>query len=187
MAKRYFSKLIFGYRSQTGKPTDINEFIIESLKLLPSGLLQESNISKSFPKEAVFQHLLMNAFAKCTPVECSIYPEFSEIFPEDYEEAYLIEKIDGAIDFYINGDIRWGIEILVQGDRIGKHLDRFSENGRYKSLKVKDYAVIDFRFGDVTKINLYPKKITVFFHDKNYSSFKCIIGENPQPKIFNIN
>jgi hypothetical protein len=38
-------------------------------------------------------------------------------------------SVSGEIDFYLNGKLRWGIELLVGGDGIGEHLSRFRQLG----------------------------------------------------------
>jgi hypothetical protein len=50
--------------------------------------------------------------------------------------------INGAIDFFLNSSLRWGIEMLVSGDGIGEHLSSFNPpGGKYVALDVNDYAV----------------------------------------------
>jgi hypothetical protein len=49
------------------------------------------------------------------------------------------------LDFYIDGDIQLGFELLRNGVKINGHLDRFdAENGIYKDIPHDDYAVLDF-------------------------------------------
>jgi hypothetical protein len=56
------------------------------------------------------------------------------------------QKIDGEVDFYLNGNLRWGIELLFDFWRVGEHISRFCpSNGKYISLDVTDYAVVDCR------------------------------------------
>ena len=51
----------------------------------------------------------------------------------------------GFLDFYIDGDIQWGFELLRNGVKINGHLNRFdAENGIYKDIPLRDYAVLDF-------------------------------------------
>ncbi|KAJ1564934.1 hypothetical protein HK096_005462, partial [Nowakowskiella sp. JEL0078] len=47
---------------------------------MSSSVLRNSTV-EGFPKEATFQHLLMNSLARFTPPHCSICPELSKIFP----------------------------------------------------------------------------------------------------------
>lgn len=102
-----------------------------------------------FPKEAVFQHLFMEGLARFASPECYICPELSRIFPNDTQPGELIYTvyklkiiafysnnvstciegaIDGEIDLYLNGSLRWGIELSVNGIGIGEHMARVSES-----------------------------------------------------------
>ena len=51
----------------------------------------------------------------------------------------------GYLDFYIDGDIQLGFELLRNGVRINGHLNRFdADNGIYRDIPLRDYAVLDF-------------------------------------------
>jgi hypothetical protein len=47
----------------------------------------------------------------------------------------------GFLDFYVNGGLNWGIELLREGDRATEHAARFREGGIYSAMKVnlKEY------------------------------------------------
>ncbi len=96
--------------------------------------------------------------------------------------------ISGFIDFYIDGDIRWGIEILTKGDRIEDHLARCSQDGgKYAALEMRDYVVLDFRRGNIqtiSKVNRDPKRMTVIFPPNNFGKCTVIVGNSLIP--FNI-
>jgi hypothetical protein len=84
------------------------------------------------------------------------------------------EAIRGEIDFYLHSELKWGIELLVNGDRISEHMDRFGPNGKYAGLGVKDYAVVDLRGsvdGKPTNVQRREKRYTAFFDPKDFS--KC--------------
>jgi hypothetical protein len=52
----------------------------------------------------------------------------------------------GFIDFYINYQVQWAVELLRLGDSIKVHIDRFHPvNGSYRELSTKDYIVVDLR------------------------------------------
>ena len=118
-----------------------------------------------------------------TPPSCYICPELSKIFPSNANDTSK-SPINGAIDFYLNGGIRWGIELLVNGGGIGEHINRFTPpDGKYVSLGVKDYVVVDFRKAKSTRSRnslSHPKRITVFFMTEDYRSVECLFGENPE-------
>lgn len=148
---------------------------------MSSTVLKSSTVPGDFPKEAVFQHLFMEGLALHTPPDCSICPELSKIFPSD-SNRNSGQAIAGEIDFYLNGSLRWGIELLVNGDRIGEHHSRFSPpNGKYVSLAVNDCAIMDFRrsaTGEPTDISQHPNRVSVFFKNDDYSVAKCLFGED---------
>ena len=180
LAKRYYFKWIFPNRSQTA-PSSLRELIRKVVSNMPSTVLKNSTLPGDFPKEAVFQHLFMEGLALHTPPHCSTCPELSKIFPHD-TNLNSQQAIAGEIDFYLNGSLRWGIELLVNGDGIGEHLSRFSPpNGKYVSLAVNDYAIVDFRrnaTGQPTDISKHPNRVSVFFKNGDYSVAQCLFGED---------
>lgn len=136
-----------------------------------------------FPKEAIFQHLFLAGLAAETPPYVCICSELGKRFPRSPEEKSL--EISGEIDFYVDGNIRWGIELLTKGDRKEEHLVRCRpDGGKYASLEMLDYAVVDFRRGGnltISKIKLDPKRMTVVFPFDSFQTCKVIIGLNPEP------
>lgn len=69
----------------------------------------------------------------------------------------------------MNGDLKFGIELLKQGDGDGEHIARFGLSGKYESLEAKDYAVVDFRpmiNGKPTNVQRQEHRITVFFSER---------------------
>ena len=62
-----------------------------------------------------------------------------------HPEVGAIYGSTGYLDFYIDGDIQLGFELLRNGVKINGHLNRFdAENGIYKDIPLDDYAVLDF-------------------------------------------
>ena len=180
LAKRYFFKWIFPNRSEDA-PSSLQELIKNVISNMSSTILKNSTLPGDFPKEAVFQHLFMEGLALNTPPHCCICPELSKIFPPD-SNLNSPQEIAGEIDFYLNGDLRWGIELLVNGGGIGEHLSRFSPpNGKYVSLAVNDYAIVDFRrnaTGQPTSISKNNNRVSVFFKNDDYSVAQCLFGED---------
>jgi hypothetical protein len=180
LAKRYYFNWIFPNRSQNS-PSSLRELIRKVVSSMSSTVLKNSTLSGDFPKEAVFQHLFMEGLILHTTPGCSICPELSKIFPLD-TNLNSQHSITGEIDFYLNGNLRWGIELLVNGAGIGEHLSRFTPpDGKYVPLSVKDYAVVDFRTnetGEPTNISKHPNRVSVFFKNDDYSVAQCIFGED---------
>jgi len=116
--------------------------------------------------------------------------------------AFLDDKNEAKfLDFYINNSLCWGIELLREGDRVGEHLDRFTEKGQYSSLlsfvslfdyeyilvsftrKIKNWAVIDFRSEKMISRKHHPNYIVASYNE-NYS---CISVRWPDEQVFQIN
>jgi hypothetical protein len=182
LALKYYSKWFFPNRSCT-KPSSLRSLIVNAIGNMSASLLQQSTVNQDdFPKEATFQHLFMEGLALSTEPTCVICPELSKVFPPP--TCASTERIHGEVDFYLNGTLRWGLELLVNGDRITEHIDRFGSNGKYSLLAVNDYAVIDFRgnkTGNVTNIVPNPKRITAFFKLGDFSTCTCIFGLDKEP------
>ena len=184
LAKRYYFKWIFPNRCEEN-PSSLTELIKNAISNMSATTLENSTVSGDFPKEAVFQHLFMEGLATFTPPDCCICPELSKIFPEP-ASSKTQNVIAGEIDFYLNGNLRWGIELVVNGDRIGEHIDRFAvPRGKYAPLAVNGYAVVDFRASSTglpTEIKPHENRITVFFEKGgDYSIAQCIFGLNKDP------
>ena len=114
----------------------------------------------------------------------SVLPELSKSFisPND--------KLPGAVDFYIDGESTWGIELLVNGNEFGHHIDRFGPNGKYSLLGLSDYIVIDFRpfnMGEIPAIMKHPKRLTVFFELGDFTQCRCIFGESKEIMVLKLN
>ncbi|KAJ3120116.1 hypothetical protein HK098_004875, partial [Nowakowskiella sp. JEL0407] len=145
LARRYFIKWLFPQRASKD-PTSLRILVEKCIRSMSASLLLNSTVPDAkFSKEATFQHLAMRGLAGNTSPSCAICPELSKIYPDSSTPG---GSIKGEIDFYLNGNLRWGIELLVNGSGIGEHLQRFSKKGKYEPLKVKDYLVVDFREND---------------------------------------
>ena len=61
---------------------------------------------------------------------------------------------------YVDGPLRWGFELVVQGREIQEHMKRFRKNtgGKYAPLRMTKYAVIDFRQSKGGKVSNDLKK-----------------------------
>ncbi|KAJ3262330.1 hypothetical protein HK103_002744 [Boothiomyces macroporosus] len=184
LAKRYYFKWVFPNRSKTA-PSSLQELIRNVVSNMSSTVLKNCTLPGDLPKEAVFQHLFMEGLALYTPPSCSICPELSKIFPSN-TNLNAQQTIPGEIDFYLNGGLRWGIELLINGAGISEHISRFTPpNGKYVLLNVKDYAVVDFRRNESGQPSKHPNRISVFFKNDDYSVARCVFNE--VPTVFSIN
>jgi hypothetical protein len=161
---------------------NLTNLLITAIKQISVSILRQSvvNYKTDFPKEATFQNILYERFIALTPPTCAVLPELSTYFPSSTPEEIIGDNIRGEVDFYINGSLRWGIELLVKSRGAKEHLSRFGEGGKYFPLKVNDYIVVDFTRnadGVLTNIIAHEKRMTVFFNT-DFSSCTIVHGEN---------
>lgn len=177
LAKRYIFKKCFPSRSMNN-PSSLIDLIKLSIMSMSSSLLRASTITGALPKEAVFQHLFMTALAANTKIGTYICPELSQIFPVVGEDNEELARIQGEVDFFVDGKLRWGIELLVHGRKITEHISRFKEGGKYAQLKCKDDVVVDFRAGMPTSVTLHPNRVSVFFPSQDYATCIIVYGKD---------
>jgi len=181
LAARFMTRLLFPTRHpSTDNPTSLSSFVKSCIEnMSATALLQSVADDTDKPKEAVYQHLFMQAMHACSPPSVVVCPELSRVFPSgDDCGADVGAVIPGELDFYLNGGLRWGIELLVGGRGIGEHMSRFAAGGKYAKLNVSDYAVVDFRKSAVTEVQRYPKRITVFFDTGDFR--RCTVYEGTE-------
>eukprot|EP00475_Leptophrys_vorax_P039690 TRINITY_DN7206_c0_g1_i3.p1 TRINITY_DN7206_c0_g1~~TRINITY_DN7206_c0_g1_i3.p1 ORF type:complete len:506 (+),score=137.89 TRINITY_DN7206_c0_g1_i3:616-2133(+) len=188
LAKRFYFKSIFPHRVAMQVPSDIFTLVKYGIAQMSASNLLKSTVNvDDFPKEAVFRHEFMSGLAAVLPPKCYICPELSGVFPDDQT---LDGKIDGELDLYINGNLRWGIELLVMGDKITEHMNRFSvPHGKYAPLHVTNYAVVDFRRssnGKPTNVMALEKRVSVVFPLGDFSSCVCRFGNDPLNHIIKL-
>lgn len=68
----------------------------------------------------------------------------------------------GFLDFYVNGNNCWGIELLREGSEMKEHAERFARGGRYEDIPLKEWAIVDFRHHSRLLENYVPISGTYF-------------------------
>lgn len=177
LASRFIMHVMFPNRGSK-LPTSLPDLVKAAIGVMSATTLRQSiSIATDKPKEAVYQHMFMHALHECTPATVLICPELSRVFPDiNSERAGL--PISGEIDFYLDSQLHWGIELMVNGSDIGGHMKRFEHGGDYAPLGMNDYAIVDFRKGPVKSLRKrHSKRITVFL-DETFSTCTVLEGFN---------
>jgi hypothetical protein len=168
LARRYLMNRIFPDRGNSD-PTDVKSLVVSAIeKMSAFSLLQSTPDQNLFPKEAVFQHLFMNSLLACLPANFQVCPELSI----DFQGS----STSGEIDFYIDGNLRWGIELLIKGSKLKEHISRFQVGGLYYPLAVNQFAVVDFRFFEklvAPTVKFRENTIIVYFQAGDFSKCFC--------------
>ena len=138
-ARWYYNRRCFPNRA-TSAPESLDELIMLAVSSISAKRLRDTLVN-GFPKEATFQHLFNEALSLHLPFQHIIIPELNT-FAEDSNGS----DVTGELDFYINGDKQWCLELLRNGDKIGEHIARFDEHEcKYRKVVMKDYLVVDCR------------------------------------------
>ncbi|KAF0713434.1 Aste57867_4335 [Aphanomyces stellatus] len=159
LAKRYFTSRYIPTRASSDPP-DLHQLVMQTIGSISAEALKLSTSSPAdFPKETTFQHLFMLGLLCNTTHKTAICSELSRSFQNG-------TQVRGEINFFVDGDHMWGIELVRCGDKIGEHISRFSPMGKYSGLEAKDYIVVDFRRG-TTNVRLDSHRATVSFQVSN--------------------
>ena len=71
----------------------------------------------------------------------------------------------GFLDFYVNGDLCWGVELMREGVKLRQHAQRFEDDGIYANIPLKDWAILDFRRESKAVVQVKPKFWHVCYAD----------------------
>jgi hypothetical protein len=183
MAKHYYFKFLFPKRISTN-PESIHALMLNVIRNISGSILKNSSWNGlSMPKEGALQHIIFQGLCKFTRPEVSVIPELSKCLGSG-------KPIEGEIDFMINSSIRWGLEILMNGQDITGHLGRFEKDKKYFPLQFRDYSIIDIRLGKPDlklhgNLFRHEKKITVFVKP-DFTRCTCVFGMNDQITIIRL-
>ncbi|CAB4410130.1 unnamed protein product [Rhizophagus irregularis] len=114
---------------------DFNKFLIRSIECMSKHILSESygRGVNSHLYEVGWQNEWYRSAVSVVPLGASISANVGYVFGSD-----------GYLDYYINGEICWGIELTREGNHLAEHANRFYENGKYKDIPLKEWIILDF-------------------------------------------
>ncbi|CAG8699473.1 5737_t:CDS:2 [Rhizophagus irregularis] len=140
------------------------EFLLRSLERMRSSVLK-SSLSKASDKfdSRLVEQMWQNEW----------YRSANTVLPDDVTISSNVGGLYGTnayLDFYVNGELQWGVEILREGTDMSEHAARFGPNGRYNTIPFNEIAVIDFRY--ITKKLINPlKHFWHVFYTDDYTKF----------------
>mmetsp|Transcript_9146 Transcript_9146/g.15678 ORF Transcript_9146/g.15678 Transcript_9146/m.15678 type:complete len:226 (+) Transcript_9146:1307-1984(+) len=167
-AMRYVAKALFPNRSTKPPPATLKALVSAAISHMSASALRAAGVvgqnEQEAAKEALFQHNILAGLYAETPTSCAILTELSR--------AFRGNRIKGEVDYFVNGTLSWGLELMVHGRGRKKHVDRFSPDGIYGPLGCRDYLVVDFKLGEKSlhsRAFEAEKLMTVYFK-MDYSS-----------------
>lgn len=116
-------------------PSSIDDFVERVIRQINPATLSESLScsTQEGPRfESAWQFEVYRAAKACFPHAVNMSPSVGHGY-----------GTDGSVDFLVNGDRGWGIEILREGDRLAEHMRRFQKVCQWVQ------AAIDFFFARV--------------------------------------
>ena len=152
---------------------DLNGFVRRCLQGISSKSLRESYSTGASPSvlyERQWQMSFYYAAASMVPSDISISPDIGPSFGSA-----------GYLDFYVNSQKQWGIELLRCGSDVAKHVNRFGQCGIYKEIPLSQYAIIDFRPAPAAirdiDLQLIERGLWVIEYSSDYSVFRTFSKE----------
>ena len=144
----------------------VRSFLVRILEKFNPTVFQTSNARGRDGR--LYERIYQDEFYRCcfllTPAHC--HPDVGAIYGSR-----------GYLDFYIDGDVSWGFELLLNSNKLNSHRQRFDpSSGRYRDIPLTDFAIVDFYETDsnVTNSNVSvddEKYYKVVFQD-NFNSVK---------------
>jgi len=172
-------------------PADIDTLIVEAIKRMdPLGL--EQTVSDEIaddlkdlpmPKEAALQHYFTWALVRCIGANVKLIPEMSSSV---VTASGRVKR--GSLDFYIDSNVNWGIELVRDGSKLQQDVERFGVEGAYSGLRLAAWRIVDFRYEsspikfDLSKVrNLIAVSFDKDFRRAELKGYLKPTGPNPAP------
>jgi hypothetical protein len=159
-------------------PNSFKDFIISVFAKMNSKVLQKSlgvgNDCRLL--ERVWQMEFYRASMQVLPVDIYASVDVGAVFGSV-----------GYLDFYINDQRNWAIELLRDGDKLQEHQQRFQKDGRYASILkyAKEWAIIDIRNSKKGPLEQKGKDVIYALCARNFESVQLMYpdGSNDRVKL----
>ena len=153
----YYNRVCFPNRADHA-PGSLDDLILQAVPMMSAKRFIDT-LENGFPKEATFQHLFNEALSKLLPLDNYVLPEFNTFAVDESGNPE-----HGELDFYINGNPQWCLELLRLGDKLGEHLQHFDESiGKYREVPMKSFLVVDCRGPKTRSVAVSESRCTLYF------------------------
>ena len=169
----YYNRNCFPGRAKE-KPESLEELVVSAVGSISAKRLRDT-LSDGFPKEAALQHQFNEAFSQHVPIHHVIIPELNTAVQDKNGKL-----VTGELDFYVHGTLKWAIELLRKGDKIGEHLDRYNlENRTYRTIDMNAHIVVDCRGPRIDNgVQAHESRCTLYFA-QDFTSCECQMRTQP--------
>ena len=117
------------------------------------------------------------------------YRAATQILPENIHASVDVGAVFGScgyIDFYVDDNRNWAIELLRDGEKGEEHLKRFLTDGTYGTIVdyAREYAIIDIRQNQKDKQPLKQKQNFVYaVCNENFESVKLLFPDGKEQYV----
>jgi len=130
----------------------------------------------------VGQLFYASALAELPPGN-SVVSEINKLFAKKEKKTEKKEdekQKEARLDFWVNGSLKWAVELLIGGRGAQEHLERFGARGKYSFLAYEDYIVLDFKFRKGKKASINHDKYVQVVFDTECNKASCYINDKLQ-------
>ncbi|CAG8678769.1 2362_t:CDS:2, partial [Ambispora gerdemannii] len=120
--------------------------------------------------------------------QMEFYRASMQVLPEDIHASVDVGAVFGSkgyIDFYIDDQHNWAIELLRDGDRLQEHEERFQERGIYVPILkyAKEWAVIDIRSNTKGFPEGHGKDVIYVVCAENFESVQLMYSDGTKVNV----
>ncbi|CAG8704239.1 12698_t:CDS:1, partial [Racocetra fulgida] len=120
--------------------------------------------------------------------QMEFYRASMQVLPADIYASVDVGAVfvsEGYLDFYVNDQRNWAIELLRDGDKLQEHQQRFQKDGRYASILkyAKEWAIIDIRNSKKGPPEQKEKDVIYVLCAENFESVQLIYPDGTKDHV----
>ncbi|CAG8601911.1 11686_t:CDS:2 [Ambispora leptoticha] len=146
-----------GLITETGDPSRW-QFAAPLVRIIMGHKLFTMPPWQSYKYTPIRKSLANGAATTAMPTNATISPDVGQVFGSA-----------GFLDFFVNGDLGWAVELMREGQRMTDHVGRFSDGGTYSCIPFTNWAIVDFRHNANMPKTLQPNVWYALYAD-NYQT-----------------
>ncbi|CAG8688488.1 6915_t:CDS:2, partial [Acaulospora morrowiae] len=157
-------------------PNSFKDFIISVFTKMNSKVLQKSLSVGNDCRllERVWQMEFYHASMQVLPVNIYASVDVGAVFGSE-----------GYLDFYLNDQRNWAIELLRDGDKLQEHQQRFQKDSQYTSILkyAKEWAIIDIRNSKKIPPEQKGKDVIYVLCAENFESVQLMYPDGSNDRV----
>eukprot|EP01105_Mastigella_eilhardi_P000244 TRINITY_DN102_c0_g1_i6.p1 TRINITY_DN102_c0_g1~~TRINITY_DN102_c0_g1_i6.p1 ORF type:complete len:658 (-),score=124.26 TRINITY_DN102_c0_g1_i6:54-1982(-) len=141
-------------------PEDIDALLLQTLRQIPADCLRNSlgcNAGGEL-SERTWQMLFFRKLTANLPASCNVSPDVGAVF-----------NTSGKLDFYIDSNLCWALELLIDGKGITEHVKRFAQ--AYAIIPRKAWRVVDIRSANRAVRKQHQQEVVHVLYTENWTEF----------------